>query len=309
MRSAHGLDDQMRACDLVHVREVETFQDVERIDERDTARGWRRARDDTRAAIVTDHRGPFDHLVVGEVLQCPVATELLHPVDEFLRELALVEPVRALAGYLFQAGSELGLLDDVTQLGHFAIHQEYPRGIGSLEKNVLLELHAAAQARIELETVPRQLDGRRHAGGQRQLAVFLRQPGKPRRLTGNSRRQRRITRQAGYRIAVLVEIHVARSRARRHFAQVDHGLEAVTGTPDQKESAAAEAGTGRLDYGQRGGHGHRGIEGIATLGEDLFAGVAGQWIGAGDGGLARPASRYGRIPRLQRDGSRDHGEK
>ena len=73
VRAPHGLDDEMRARDLVHLREIEAFQDVEGIDERDTARGWRRARDDTRAAIVTDHGCALDDLAPCSVRRFVIA--------------------------------------------------------------------------------------------------------------------------------------------------------------------------------------------------------------------------------------------
>ena len=56
MHAAHGLDDEVRARDLVDLREIEAVEDVQRIDQRDAARGRRRTRDDARAAIVADHR-------------------------------------------------------------------------------------------------------------------------------------------------------------------------------------------------------------------------------------------------------------
>ena len=76
MHAAHGLDDEMRARDLVELGEIETVEDVERIDQRDAARGGRRTGDDARAAIVADHGRTLHDLVVGEVGFGPVAAEL-----------------------------------------------------------------------------------------------------------------------------------------------------------------------------------------------------------------------------------------
>ena len=123
----------------------------------------RRAGDDARAAVVADHRRALDHLVVSQVLERPVAAELAHAVDELLREIALVEPVGAFVGEQLEAGGELGLPDDVAELGHLAVHQVHARGVGRLEEGVFLELHAAAQPRVQRKTIARQPDGGRHA--------------------------------------------------------------------------------------------------------------------------------------------------
>jgi hypothetical protein len=81
------------------------------------------------------------------------------------------------------------------------------------------------------------------------------------------------------------------------------------GAAQQEEAAAAQARARRLDHGQRGRHGHRGIEGIAALGEDFLAGVAGQWIGAGDGALARARARESSAPAAPAAGSAEQAGK
>ena len=127
MHAAHGFDDEVRARDLVDLRQIEAIEDVERVDQRDAARGGRRARHDARAAVETDHRRALDDLVVSEVRLGPVAAELLNAGHQLLRELALVETVGTFRREQFEARGELGLLDDVAELGHFAVHEEDAR--------------------------------------------------------------------------------------------------------------------------------------------------------------------------------------
>ena len=201
----------------------------------------RRTRHDARAAIVADHRRTLHHLVVSQVRFGPVAAELAHAGDELLRECALVETVGALARQQLEAGREIRLPDDVADRRHFAVDQEHARGVRRLEKRVLLEVHAAAQALIQRKSIARELDGRRQAHRQRQLAVLLRQVGHAGRLARNARGERRIARQTGDGVAVLVEEHVARGGAGRHLAQIDHGLVAIAGATKQEEPAAPQA--------------------------------------------------------------------
>gem|GEM_PF-4678948 len=57
----------------------------------------------------------------------------------------------------------------------------------------------------------------------------------------------------------------------------------LAGFAQQEEAAAAQPGTVGLDHGQRGGDGHRGIEGVAAAGENVAADFAGQWMRRGHG--------------------------
>jgi len=66
--AAQRLDDEMRARRRVQGVEVESFEDVQRLDEHDAPRGWGRGRDDPEPAIVPDDGRSFDDPIAIEVL-------------------------------------------------------------------------------------------------------------------------------------------------------------------------------------------------------------------------------------------------
>jgi len=66
--AAQRLDDEMRARRRVLGVEIESFQDVQRLDEHDAPRGRGRCRDDPNPAIVPDDGRPFDDPIALEVL-------------------------------------------------------------------------------------------------------------------------------------------------------------------------------------------------------------------------------------------------
>src|SRR5690606_2510463 len=51
----HRLDDQVLARGGIDIREIEALENVERIDEHDAPRSWRRSGDDARTSILSHH--------------------------------------------------------------------------------------------------------------------------------------------------------------------------------------------------------------------------------------------------------------
>jgi hypothetical protein len=75
---------------------------------------------------------------------------------------------------------------------------------------------------------------------------------------------------------------------------IHHDLHAVLGPVQQPETAAAHPAAEGLDNAQRGADGHRGVEGIAALLEDLVTGRRRGRVRRRDGGDS------GAVRRMQR---------
>src|SRR5579859_3573346 len=73
---------------------VEAFQDVQRLDECNSARGWRRSADDVISLIAAVDRLALLHLVIRKVLQVHQSAVLLEERDQLMRNGAAIEGVR-----------------------------------------------------------------------------------------------------------------------------------------------------------------------------------------------------------------------
>ena len=145
----------------------------------------------------------------------------------------------------------------------------------------------------------RQTDRGRKRGRERQAPVFFADMRHGRRRPGDGRGQRAVQGQARQRAPGAIEIHVGAGRGRRALAPVDHNLEAVGGAMQQPESAAAQAGVGRIDHAQHRRHRHRGIEGISTHLQNRMPRLRRERMTAGNRRRRQARRRGGRYDREQ----------
>jgi len=85
----------------------------------------------------------------------------------------------------------------------------------------------------------------------------------------------------------LSRYHVARRPARRLFARIQHGLEAVVLPMQQVEPAAAQAGTRGSTTAKAPRRQPQRRNALPPLAKDFLSGFAGERICAGDGALVR----------------------
>ncbi len=76
-------------------------------------------------------------------------------------------------------------------------------------------------------------------------------------------------RQLDVGVALLIEEHIARGAAKRHFTEVDRGGAARGGT--QHKATAAEIACLRMRDRQRKANGNGGIHRVAALAQDIHA--------------------------------------
>ena len=114
-----------------------------------------------------------------------------------------------------------------------------------------------------------------------QAAELLRKVRPCSHFAGNSGRECGIGRSARHRLAIGIEKHVARGRSGRDFARIDEQVEAVAGTMQHVETAAAQSGTARFRDFQGCAHGHGSVKCVAAGCQDLKSRFARERICAG----------------------------
>ena len=284
----HRFDDDVLARHGIELVQFIAGQHIERLDQCDATGGRRRRRDEPHAAVLAHDGLALDGPVRGQVGSRPDAAQVAHTRDHLLGDLAGVERFHAVTRQRLQRARQLRLLQARAHRPRLAVlAQEHLGGIGGLEQLRLLEGQARVQARVHLEAVLGQADGRRQAHRQRQLAVPGLQQRQARRFPRDTRGQRGVGGGALDRVAVLVEVHVAGGGARRHFAGIDDHVLAIRRPVQQEQAAASQARPAGLDHGQRRAHRHGGVKGIAALTQHFQACLGGQRMRAGNGGLAR----------------------
>src|SRR5690606_7928105 len=108
-----------------------------------------------------------------------------------------------------------------------------------------------------------------------------------RRQAGNGGGQRAVQRQLALHRAIA-SVEVGAGRRRSALAGVDEAVgRRLSSLAQQEETSAAETRAIGLGHRQGGGDGHRGIEGVAAVGQGFQAGDGGGGVGGGDGGLLR----------------------
>ena len=80
-------------------------------------------------------------------------------------------------------------------------------------------------------------------------------------------------------LAVLVQKHVRCCARRRGLSPIDRADDTRAGLVVHQEGAAADAGALRLDEAEHGLDGHRGVDGLAALLENLHPRIHRQRIG------------------------------
>src|SRR5579875_2131064 len=150
------------------LREVEAFQYVERLDERDAARGGRRCADDGEVAVGALHGRPVLHLVAREVAGSDEAAAALHVRSDLARHLTGIEIIGLLSD-AFERPRKDGLLEEIALLPALAIVLEDAPRRGELRKSTVAR-HRAGFSPAQGISVAGEPDGRGHDPREAELA-------------------------------------------------------------------------------------------------------------------------------------------
>ena len=226
----HRLDHEMHAARIVGRKIRIAFEDVEDLDQDRAAGRRRRHRHDVVAAIAAAQRLPVDRLIGLEIVRRHQAAGGAHGGHDFLRDRALVEGPRSVAG------------DGGERVGEVALQQgragaERPAVV--LEENLgrgrpALQARFRARQRIRDVILDREALARETYGGCDQLrqgefprAVFGMGEREARDRAGHADRERAVARLLRVGFALVVEEDIARDRGRCGLAIVDRGLQAA----------------------------------------------------------------------------------
>src|SRR5690606_20820185 len=111
--------------------------------------------------------------------------------------------------------------------------------------------------------------------------------------------ERAIDRFVAIEFALGVGPEFAAARRRCALAGIEKDVLVAAGAVQQEESAAAKARALRFDHGEGGTHRDCRVKRVATRGEDFEAGIGGELMRTGNGGLAWPR-RLRRCARIDR---------
>src|ERR1700686_3828224 len=234
---------------IARFREIETFEDVQDFDQRDSSGRWRRGADDVVAAMGAADGLRFFDLVGGEVFGGDQASILMDGRGKFAGHGAVVKIVGVL-GDAFQCVREFGLLENFAGLIEVSVAQKNAFGFGKLGE-VLISFQVLSVFVGESEAVARKPDRGSDYFFQRKLAVLFLGVYQAGYRTGNAdgfvSDDAGLIAGFGEDIALGVEIHGLGSGGGRFFAEVDKVCFAI-GFTEEKETAASKiAGLGMDD--------------------------------------------------------------
>ena len=255
--------------------EIESFQDVQHLNQHDAARAGRRHADDLVAAIAAAYRLALDRLVPRQVLERDDAAVVGHEIGDQPCGLAPVEAVLAVPLDAFQRPREIRLLPGVTGLVEGAVRfQEDLRRARVALPVAIQPLERIVQVPADRHAVPREVDrGLQQVlpGQGAQAPVRELQAGDgPRHADGENAVVVRVVAD----VAVLVEVHRAGGRQRRFLTEVEGRRLAVRPVVDEKAAAADVAGR-RPGHRHGEGRSHRGVDRIAAFPQDVHADLRG----------------------------------
>ncbi len=197
---------------------------------------------------------------------------LRHLAGDLIRDFTFVKGIRPLAGNQLQTMREILLHQPIALLPRRAVRfveDRFAVGMGN-QHLFAVGLQVIRQRIVDWNTVTRQSDSRCQQSAQRQSAIFLRSQRQSsdgaRRAGGEMRSQRQLT----VGVALLIQEHVARRMARRHFTEIDSSS-ATRGGAQQHKAASAQVARLRMGHGQRKAHGDRGIHRIPALTQNFHA--------------------------------------
>ncbi len=167
---------------------------------------------------------------------------------------------------------------------------------------------------LQIESPPREADGRRHDRGALHRAVPGERQFEPRDVAGHAGREIALGARPADDVAVAVEVHVRRRGEGGGLAEIDERL-APVGELDRHESAAAQAAGRGEHHAERVADGHRGVDRVAALLQDVDAGFGGEMLAGDDHAVARSDGRLRcgqriRAAREDKEGAQQgaHGE-
>ena len=282
MGGAVGIDATLQLGHQVNMRrrimpqrgDVKSLRPFEKLRQRNPATAWRRHGDNLMPAIIKAHRRAPDGRIGGEVLMRNQPAAADHFIDQQIGHPPLVKSGAALLRNRLKRARQSGKFYALA-LSPAALFQ-HRRGEAVLRREISLKA-------IELT---RRLLGQDEAlGGQRDRRANERVPrlrAKPlvqRRHAGHTarhaNRQMPFQAQAFYHLALVIEIHIARSGKGGALSEIQRAGGAI-GQPIDHKAAAADISGLLIHHGQREIDRHRRVKRIAALRQHIAAHLAGQ---------------------------------
>ena len=255
--------------------EVVSLEDVEHLDERDSARTDGRHADHVIAAVQAGDRGPLLRSVVLEIGFGDEAAVRLHLLCEQPRGLSFVKAAGSILGDAFERVGEIGLAEDVTHLiGHALARELLDRG------RVFLHLGQDALERSgeavgHDEPFAGEDHGRFHQAPPWQLLRTYVHPCRvePGHRSRDAHRHVRIVVKVGVVLAVLEE-HRRVGRGRSGLTEVVRGRSPVQ-KADHHEPSASDVSGGRVNHREGEPSGDGRVDGVAAIPQNVGAHLRG----------------------------------
>ena len=284
--------------------ELVAGEDVENLNQHDSAGRGRRRGNDLIAAIAAGERCAVLHFVSREVGGGEQSAALLDGGGKLGRHRTFVE-ARGIGGDALQGAGELRLREAVAGPQIIAIALEDAARFGEAGE-VLCGSKVARFFFGQNVALASEADRRGHYSGEGETAIGLLRVDEPSHGAGNTNGLIARGRKARHDVTLRVEIHPGAGRGGCPLAVVQEvGLARLHA--DQHEAAAAEVASLRIDHGQRKAHGNRSVHRVSAGLEDFDARVrgvvvdadhhgmlgqhrrrAGEGVGVGRGGLCAP---------------------
>ena len=222
-----------------------------------------------------------------------------HAGHQLCGQFPAVKALQPVLGQILQRGGKLGWRMIVPSAGTSPLLQEVLCDVRFALELLEPRNQRVMEVRGQREPIARQMNGRRKAARHRQPAVARGQQGQARGFPGDAGGQCAVSRQSRNRIALRVQVHIARGGRRRHFACIECDLNAIALPVQQVDSASRKPRAGGLDHRQGGTDRHRGVKGVAARPQYFKAGGGCQGMGACDRGSPRSAAPRARLPALR----------
>jgi hypothetical protein len=270
------LGDQMevlRGAEAEPAR-IEALEDVQHLDEVQSARGGRRSARDLEAAIAAADGRPLDRLVAREIIERDDATRAAHVVRHRRAKVATVEHAGALRRDQTQRGRVLRHRDQITGLDGRAAGQEGARGLGKARQVGRALPHRLHQIWRGAEAALRVADRGLHHGLEIEAAEPSDGLGPGHQRAGHAHREQADEVDVALHSQIVGpgvgdrHVHVGARGRRRGGVVVDDEVPAV-GQPQVGHARAEDAHHHRLHHGQREERGDGRVHRIAARREHL----------------------------------------
>ncbi|MNO81442.1 hypothetical protein D3C76_726820 [compost metagenome] len=286
--AAQGFHHVVRALHRLGLLPRQFAEHAEALRQGDAA-GRGRWRADQLAAVLqlVAQRFALDRAVFAQVLQAPDAAGRLHAGHQLLGDLALVEADPPVARQLVQGARQFRLAQQVPFLRQVALVEEDPCGFRIVAHGGQAAVGAVDVDPVDGYAVGGQADRRHQVVAQRLAPVAAGDVRQRRRQAGDARGQRAGQRELRAHLAVAL-VHALAGGQRCALAGVDEAVgRRIAGLAQEEEPASAEARAVGFGHRQRGGDGHRRVEGVAAGIEGFQTGHGGGRMRAGDAGPRR----------------------